>query len=255
MEEDHDIPEVGEIVVCKIKQVLNYGAFAELVEYDNKKGFVHVSQVATRWVKNIRNHVKEGQVRGAKVLAINRERNQIDLSLTKVSSNAQRSRIEEWKQLKRCKKLLEILADGQKKSFDEAWDAVAKPLLENNDSLFEGFQEITLHGEKAAEGVEASWVKPLVELVKKSVPAPEKTLTAMLLLKSSAPNGVDLVMKALQKPKKGSVEIFYCGGGKYSVKAKGHDFKSAEKVLNEATDTVIDAIKKSGGEGKVEKGD
>ena len=46
LDEEREIPEVGELVVCKVKQVLGYGAFVELVEYGNKKGFVHVSQVA-----------------------------------------------------------------------------------------------------------------------------------------------------------------------------------------------------------------
>ena len=125
LEEEHELPEVGETIVCKVKQVLGYGAFVELVEYGNKKGFVHVSQVASRWVKNIRNYVKEGQIRAAKVLSIDRGRGQIDLSFNKVSSHAQRARIEESKQLKRSKKLLEILAKEQGKAFEKAWEMMA----------------------------------------------------------------------------------------------------------------------------------
>ncbi len=258
MEEEHDIPEIGETVVCEVKQVLNYGAFVELVEYDNKKGFVHVSQVATRWVKNIRNHVKEGQIRAAKVLSLDIGRGQIDLSLTKVSGHAQRARIEAWKQLKRCRKLLEVLAKEQKKDFDDAWEAIAYPLLENHDSLVDAFQDIALKGEAAAEGVSKEWMPALLDLVKKNVTVPEKTLQGILKLRSFDSNGVKVIKDALhkaEKAQKDDIEIFYSGGGKYVLKVRGPDFKAAEKVLNKATETIIDAMKASGGEAKFERSD
>jgi len=256
VDESQDIPVVGEIVVCKVKQVLNYGAFAELVEYDNKKGFVHISQVASRWVKNIRNYVKEGQVRAAKVLAINMERGQIDLSLTKVSSHAQRARIEEWKQLKRCKKLLEILAKEQHKTFDQAWEAVASPLLETHDSLGQAFQEIALLGEKAAPDVDSKWLKHLVEMVKKNVPVPEKFLSGTLFLRISTPDGVDAIKKVLLKAEKAKTQglkIFYTGGGKYEIKVSAPDFKTAERELNKAADGIVADLKALGGEAKFER--
>jgi len=254
--EEQDNPMVGETVVCKVKQVLNYGAFVELVEYENRKGFVHVSQVASRWVKNIRNHVKESQIRAAKVLSIDRSRNQIDLSLTKVSSSAQRARIEEWKQLKRCKKLLEVLAKEQKKKTEEALDAIERPLLEKYDSLAEAFQEIALLGEEAAVGVDKEWMKPLLEMVEKNVPVPEKTLEGILTLRSMLPNGVDVIKQALQKvekAKKDEISIFYKGGGKYVLRAKAPDFKAAEKTLNEAAEIVIGEMKSSGSEAEFKR--
>ncbi len=257
MDENQDVPDMGETVVCKVKQVLNYGAFVELVEYGNRKGFVHISQVATRWVKNIRNFVKEGQVRAAKVLSINRERGQIDLSFTKVSSHAQRARIEEWKQLKRCRKLLEILAKEQHKTFEEAWEAIANPLLEKYDRLAEAFQEIALH-EEAAAGVDSKWLKPLVEMVKKNVPPPEKTLKGTLSLRSFRPDGVDAIKQALLKAEKlkgKKIELFYSGGGKYALKATASDFKKAEKELNEAAAMVVETVKASDGEANFERAD
>ncbi len=254
LDEEHEIPEVGELVVCKVKQVLGYGAFVELVEYGNKKGFVHVSQVASRWVKNIRNYVKDGQIRAAKVLSIDRGRGQIDLSFNKVSSHAQRARIEEWKQLKRGKKLLEILAEGQKKTFEQAWEAVAKPLLESYDSLGEAFQNIALLGTEAAEDVPKEWLKPLVELVQKSVPVPEKTLNGVLSVKLVDSKGVDLIKEILSNIEKSKgVTIFYSGGGKYAIKATAPDFKSTEKILNDASEAAIDAIKEAGGEAKFKR--
>jgi translation initiation factor 2 subunit 1 len=253
--DDGELPSVGEVVVCNVNKVLDYGAFVELVEYDNVKGFVHISQVATSWIKNIRNHVKEGQIRAAKVLSIDREKGQIDLSLTKVSPQMQRTRIEEWKQLKRNKKLLELLAEKEHVSFEDAWDAIGVPLLENYDSLQEAFQQVALHGEPAAKGIEKRWMPPFLELVQKNIELPEKTVEGILSLRSLDPAGVELVKKALAKAHSGSgnVRIFYSGSGKYVVRATGSDFKSAEKALNRAGDAVVKEMAALGGEAEFKR--
>ena len=258
MVEKQLMPVVGETVVCRVKQVLDYGAFVELVEYNDMKGFVHISQISTGWVKNVRNHVKEGTIRAAKVLMLNRDRNQLDLSFTKVSEAAQRVRIEEWKQLKRSRKMLEILAQEQKVAFEEIWNAIAKPLLENYSSLNEAFQNIALSGQEAAEGVQSKWLKPLVEIVEKNVPVPKKTVKGMLSLRCMLPNGVDAINAILQKAEKNAgheIEIFYNGGGKYSVKVTEFDFKSAEKALSEVSGQLLDSAKAAGCEAKFERGE
>ena len=40
-------PEYGELVVCSVQDVKNYGAFVTLDEYDEKVGFIHIRDVAT----------------------------------------------------------------------------------------------------------------------------------------------------------------------------------------------------------------
>jgi len=56
-----DYPNEGEFVICTVIKVQNYGAFVSLDEYPNREGFVHIAEVASGWVKRIRNHIKEKQ--------------------------------------------------------------------------------------------------------------------------------------------------------------------------------------------------
>ena len=250
------LPVLGETVVCKVVHVLDYGAFVELIEFNNAKGFIHISQISNAWVKNIRNHVREGQIRAAKVLSFNREKGQIDLSLTKVGSEAQRIRIEEWKQLKRAKKLIELLGQGEKTGFEEAWAAIAIPLMAEYDSLPFALQQIAAEGEQAAQSIAQKWRLPLVALVQKSITVPERIVSGKIELHSLQPNGVELIKNALLQgidaTAKGSVEIFYVKGGKYEIRAKGHDFKSAEKRLNSVANAITQSAKEKGFESKFE---
>src|SRR3989339_2184647 len=105
-----NLPEPGEIIIGRIFKVLDYGVFMELLEYEGLQGFVHISNVSSSWIKNIRNFVKEGQIRAGKVINIDRSKRQVDISLTKVSQNSQREKIEEYRQGKRAQKLVELLA-------------------------------------------------------------------------------------------------------------------------------------------------
>ncbi len=249
-----ELPETGEVVVCRVNRVLNYGVFVDLLEYGDAKGFVHVSQVASRWVKNIRNYVKENQLRAAKVLYIDSQKNQIDLSLVKVSPREQRKKIEEYKQFKRAQKLVEVLAKNAKKPFDSVWEGIAEPLIHEFGSLHAGFQEIALRKGEAAKGISPEWQKPLVELVSKSISVPKKTVKGTLVLSSTAPDGVEAIKKALNEAKKAAkgkeTEIYYEGSSNYVLKVSSHDFKSAEKQLKELGEKALESIKASGGTGE-----
>jgi translation initiation factor 2 subunit 1 len=59
--EVHELPEVGEIVVATIAKIGDHGAYATLDEYNGIQGFLHVSEIAHGWVRNVSKFVKEGE--------------------------------------------------------------------------------------------------------------------------------------------------------------------------------------------------
>lgn len=245
-----ELPEQGDVVICRITKVLDYGVFVELLEYEGIQGFVHISQVSSSWVKNIRNFVKEGQMRAAKVSNIDRYKNQIDLSLNKVTPRLQRTKINDWKQLKRSQKMIEVLAKQKKVDADTAWEEIAEPLLENYETLLEAFQAILAHGESAAKGVPKKWVAPLIELVEKSIEPPRKTIKGSLTATSTEPEGIEIIKKALLSGKdtiKGAdLEIFYTGSGKYTIRSTSHDYRTAERAVKEFVDAAEASMKGHG---------
>ncbi|MCD6478981.1 MAG: translation initiation factor IF-2 subunit alpha [Candidatus Diapherotrites archaeon] len=250
-------PEIGEIVVVKVTKVLPYGAFVELLEYDNLQGFIHISQVASRWVKNIRNYVRPNQIRAAQVIHIDRNKHQIDLSLTKVSEAQERAKIEEWELSKRSRKLLEVFAKQQKKPFKTVWKEVAEPLLERYNNLMDAFQEALLEGENALQGIPKSYVKPLLAMLEKSIEIPKKRVRGVLKIKSYEPYALDTIKNALiaglKEAKDAEVTINYAGGGKYVVTSTAYDYKTAERNLRAVSEKVMDEVKKAKGMATFEK--
>ena len=60
--------EVGKIVSGKVSGITNFGAFVSLGE--GKTGLVHISEVAKTFVKDINEHLKEGQEVTVKVISM-----------------------------------------------------------------------------------------------------------------------------------------------------------------------------------------
>ena len=74
-----EYPEKNEYVICTVTDVKNYGAFVSLDEYRGKIGYIALPEIATGWIKYVRDHIREKQKIVCRVLRVDRERNHIDL--------------------------------------------------------------------------------------------------------------------------------------------------------------------------------
>ena len=78
--------EVGAIVEGKVTSITKFGAFIALPE--NKTGRVHISEIAPVYVKEIRDHLTEGQMVKVRVIGIS-EDGKISLSIKKAVDQQQ----------------------------------------------------------------------------------------------------------------------------------------------------------------------
>lgn len=76
--------EVGAILEGKVTGLTDFGAFIELE--NGSTGMVHISEVASAYVKNIREHLELNQQVKVKVLSIG-ENGRINLSIKKVEES------------------------------------------------------------------------------------------------------------------------------------------------------------------------
>ena len=85
-------PEVGAILQGKVTGLTDFGAFVELES--GGTGMVHISEVSASYVKNIRDHLQEGQTVKVKVLSVT-ETGRINLSIKKAEAHAEGAAIQE----------------------------------------------------------------------------------------------------------------------------------------------------------------
>lgn len=241
-----DYPEKNDFVVVKIVQILGYGVFVELLEYNNARGFIHISNVSSSWVKNIRNLVKINQVRVAKVLGVDTAKKQIDLSFAGISPQIEKQKLTEFKQVNREEKLISILAKKEKKDFEVVWREVAEPLINEFGSLYKAFEKIYL-GEDLSKFISKKWSSPVKELVEKNIVVSKKSLKAIIELKTLSSTGVNDIkdlLKIIENKKE--ISIIYSGAGKYVLTVFAPTYKEAEKNLNKILNELEVNAKQNG---------
>lgn len=69
--------QVGDIVIAKVTNIVGYGAFVTVGEYD---GLIHISEFSDRFVKSIGDFVKVGEEIRARVLEIDDVNKRVKLS-------------------------------------------------------------------------------------------------------------------------------------------------------------------------------
>lgn len=242
-------PEAGEFVVGEVDDIEDYGVFVDLEEYENKRGLVHVSEVASGWIKNIRDHVRTGERVVAKVLAVDRDAQQIDLSLKDVNDHQRSEKIQEWKNDQKADNWMS-LAFGDDVD-DDRYAMVANELIAEHGNLYDGFEAAAIHGNEALEDtdLDEETIDALVEVARENVSVPYVNVTGYVDLESPAPDGVEDIREAMKMaagngevPDEVELEVTYVGAPEYRIKVKAPNYKTAETELEAAADRARESI-------------
>lgn len=253
MKAGKEFPEEGELVVATVTNVRDYGAFVKLEEYPGKEGFVHVSEVTTGWVKYIRDHIREGQKIVGKVMRVNRDRNQVDISIKRVTDNQRRKKMQEWKNEMKARMLMEMLAKRLGKSTEECYREFGYRLMDIFGGIYPAFEAAVLEEDALEEeGFEGSWVKEFKKIAEENITPPFVTISGTLEIRSEAPDGVEIVKKALKKAKESgdNIDVYYVGSPKYRIRVISEDYRTAEKMMKKAADAAIEYVTEAGGTGE-----
>ncbi len=250
-------PEPGDLVVGKVDEITDFGVFVDLEEYENKRGLAHISEVASGWIKNVRDHVREGQTVVAKVLDVNESSQQIDLSIKDVNEHQHKDKIQEWKNEQKADNWME-LALGEDVE-DELYGAVANELLGEYETLYDAFEQAAIHGQEALEDtdLDEDELEAIVETARENVSVPYVNVTGYVDLECPTPEGVDVVKDALKAaegngeiPPEVELSVSYVGSPEYRIKVRAPDYKTAERELEASADRAKSAIEANGGSGE-----
>ncbi len=245
-------PVVGELIVGTITIVNPYSAAVRLEEYD-RLGMIHISEVSSRWVRDIREFAKENQRCVCKVVKVDEEQGHINLSLKRVSKEEYDRKMSDYKSEEKAEKILEDIGKKIGKNLDQMYEEIGYLLQDNFGSLFKGFR-IALKDMKLLikKGLNEEYAAAIEQAAMDVFQESEIEIKCRLSITSAKPDGIISIKKALLAAEKEGVEIRYISAPVYMLKLTGTDPKKTEKKIKSIADAISIDIEKSGGDASYE---
>jgi translation initiation factor 2 subunit 1 len=250
-----DWPEPGDLVIATIETVTDYGAYAKLDEH-SKRGLLHVSEISSSWIRNIRDFVRENQKMVLKVLRVDQEKGHVDLSLRRVTKRERIEKIKSWKKERKADALLRGVAEKVGLSFEEVYQKVGT-VLEEKYGLYEGFEKLVKDGPEILTKLDVpeDMAKAFAQVAEERIRVKLVKVRGTIEVRCIKPNGVKCIQdsfasaKKTEKTRDAKIEFHVIAAPKYSVEVAADNWKRAEELLQKVSQAVVTNVTKSGGQG------
>jgi len=239
------IPKYGENVIVTVKSITPNSALCSLDEYPEVEGMIHVSEVAGKWVRDIKKYVKVGKQYVAKVINVDEEKNFVFLSMKRLSKREKELKMNEIKKEQKSEKILNLFAKKKGISLEKAYEIVGFKLQEIYGDMYEGFEYALKQPEHLIKnGISKEIVDDLAEAAQEFIKKKEVEIKAEIRLKFFTPNGIEKIKQVLLDVKnKYNLNIKYVSAPKYLVEIKTNDPKHAQKELSRILSEELSKIK------------
>lgn len=257
MSSQEEYPDVGDLVIATVRRIVNYGAYVSLDEYNSKEGLIHTSELSTTWVRNIRDYAREGQKAVLKVLRINPERAQIDLSLRRVTGREKKDKLLQWKMDKKSDAILKTANDKMNLN-PEQLEEMKDTILKKFNSVYEALEESVFEGDSVFTklGISLEFAETLTEVANSKIKLEKVKVRGIVELTSLQPDGLDVIKNSLlkakrvKKPRRAEIKIYTIGAPKYRIEVSMNEYSQADEILSRAINEALTSIKELKGEGK-----
>jgi len=257
-------PKEGEFIVGKVNDIHDQYVYVDLIDYEGldteefARGMIHVSEISSRWVKNIRQHVRIGQRVVLRVVRVDPTKGHIDLSLRRVNSAQREVRMKEWKYALKFENLLQFLTEDTDLTLDDAYKLIGFPILDQFNTYQEAIEELKESGKNILNDIKnvSEDVKDkFLQIVNENIKISTINIIGKIKLSYNAENGIDLVKESLIEAKKviknpketRNLTISYIAAPFYRLEIISKDYLDAENILSEALEIIEAKVNKYNG--------
>jgi len=251
---EEEWPGLNELVIGTVETITEYGAYVRLDEYGGKKGFLHVSEISSSWVRNIREHIKEDMKLVLRVLRVNPSKNLIDLSLRRVSEKEKEEELYYWKRRVKGRSMLKLVADRIGKTYDELYANYGRRLEAHFGDLYEVFHRLSTRGPKILTtiGIPEDLAQVFYEVATEKIKQKPVKIRGTVEITTLKPDGIEDIKEALMKAERLSneevtVEAYSIGAPRYAIEISAGNYKKAQSTLREAFELIEKTMKSRGG--------
>jgi len=230
-----DKPDEGDMVVVTISDVDTNSAYANLDEYKDLSGLVHISEASRSWVEDLTKEIDEGEKTVAQVIDVDDD--SITLSLKRVNDNQKREAMSRWNKEQKAEKFVTDLSEMLEIGEDELYEEVVFPMQREVGSAFHGFEISTAQEDRLKEFLDDDVVEAVQEVARNNIDLKQEKFEGEIELEFTSANGIEKLRNCFEDLGEG-VEVKYVSAPNYSITAWGRTQELAKKRMDKAVDKV-----------------
>ncbi len=227
-----EMPNIGDLVIVKVNKIMHYGAYCTLQEY-NMEAYLPISEIASGWIKNIHEFVKEGQRDVAKVIFVDTAKRAIDISFKKARAGEKKTKLSEYNLEKRAESIFTKALAASKTEAKRA--EILKEVAAREQTYSDLINDIFEKKDPLSGITEAGFKQALYDLVFKTIKPKKCTVSYTVeMTTSDVGSGISLIREALSGMEQKGVEVLYLGAPHYRLTAEASSYPLAEEKINAA---------------------
>jgi len=242
--ERQNIPRVGELVIASVAKISKFGAYCRLPEYNDLEVFLPIREVSSGWIKNIREHIHEGQKLVCSVTFYDKEKNTIDVSLKRVSPGNSKEKIRSYNLEKRLAALFTQALKTAKEQQNK--EALISTALSEFGSYTNLVQNATNNTKEYAKSELPKKLKESIIKVLESNKKQKRYLVAYTatIYTYNTLSGASELRDLISSIKELGVDVKYIGAPKYRMLAEGDDYSKAEEKIKKVEELAKQKLKR-----------
>ncbi|MGC2307083.1 MAG: RNA-binding protein, partial [Nitrososphaeraceae archaeon] len=185
------------------------------------------------------------------VIRVNKSRAEVDLSLKQVTGDERKSKLIEVKKNDKASAFMDIVRKNANLSATEM-TSLEDEILKKFDLVYDLFETVSRKGIESIRSLGLSEeIMKAIEIESNKIQIPHVEIMGILEISLNKEDGIERIKNLL-----GSVEmskantaisITYISAPKYRMVVKADNFKSAEKIMNNALEKIKSAISQEKG--------
>lgn len=231
-----DIPDEGDLVVITLTDIDQNSAYAELDEYEDLSGLIHISEVSRSWIQDINKELNEGEKTVAQVVEAEDEDN-ISLSIKRVNDKQKREAMSRWNKEQKAEEFVEEVAEELGMDKDEAIEEIAFPMQEEFGSSFHGFEISVGKENQLQELFDEEVVEAIQKVAENNIDLKKEKLEGEVELTFNQSDGLERIQETLENEMDG-VEIKYVSAPNYTITTWGRTKELAKEKMDKTVDQV-----------------
>ena len=259
-------PKEGAFIMGRVVDIQNQYIYVDLPDYDGipsedtARGMIHISEISSRWVRNIRSLVRIGQRLVLRVVKVVPDKGQIDLSLRRVNSAQKDLIAKEHKYANKFENLLQFLSEteGIDLTLEQCYESIGWPIKEQFDFYQEAIEALKEEGEEILneltdipDHVKEAYLK----IVNENVEVSTVNIIGKIKLINKSGDGIikiketlNEVTKVIEKPvETRNLSLSYLGAPYYRLEIVSKDYLDAESILSDALEVLESTTQKNEG--------